>query len=168
MGIEIGGIIEEMHEDEEGRRIIDKVKVTHLSLIPDEDAEDDYIVRMPPLSTYPIRVKIKSVEKGVPRFVGLEDEVKDAMEICGCGLAKEMCCWDEFGDEALAEFERLIDQSTPFLDESALAYVRSERAWSYGLETLEPKTPLVDYNYPTHDKPPARTFLDKLRFWTYF
>ena len=60
---------------------------------------DDYIVRMPPISSYPIRVKIKSVTKGTPRFVGLEDEVMDAMEICE---------WDKLSDEALENFEGLL------------------------------------------------------------
>jgi len=44
----------------------------------------------------------------------IEDEVRDTMEICECGLAKEMCCWDELSDEALVGFERLLDESAPW------------------------------------------------------
>jgi len=80
MGVEVGGIIEEMHEDEEGHRVIDKVRVTHFSFVPNG---------------------------------GMEDEVKDATEICRRDLAEEMRCWDELSDEALVEFERLLDDSAP-------------------------------------------------------
>jgi len=74
--------------------------------------EDDYIVRMPPKKSYTVHARIKK-DKGTPCFAGLIDEVKVTMEICGCGLAKELCCWDELSDEALAEFENLIDESAP-------------------------------------------------------
>lgn len=69
--MDVGGIIEEAH-DEEGVRVIDKFKVEHISLV----LEDDYIVRMPPIREYTIRAKIKSIEKGTPRFV--EDEMKNS------------------------------------------------------------------------------------------
>lgn len=192
MGVEIGGIIEEMHEDEEGRRVIDKVKIEHISLVPEDEVVDalegddkgakntdveiwrkipddyyspsihvtkqgdiginvggyvlaapverwfaagetanrmghfcdetvgpkardklydDYIVQMPPIREYTVRARVKSVGKATPPVAVLEDEVKDAMEICGCGLAKEMCCWDELSDDALVEFEKLVDES---------------------------------------------------------
>jgi len=58
-----------------------------------------------------------------------EDEVRDAMELCGCGLAKEMCCWDELSDEALVEFEGLVDES----------------------ESGQPSTPLDWLRYWAHD-----------------
>ena len=83
-----------------------------LGLEIDEDTMDslvvdDYIVRMPPVRAYTVRVKVKSVEKAIPPVVVLEDEMKDAMEICGHDFANEL------SDEALVEFERLIDQSAP-------------------------------------------------------
>ena len=59
MDAKIAGFIEKSHYDEEGRRVIDKVKIEYLSLIPDsgvmdalEFLRDDYIVRMPPVREY--------------------------------------------------------------------------------------------------------------------
>lgn len=96
----------------------------------DDLTEDDHIVRMPPLKSYTVRARIKSVEKGTPRFA-LEDEVMDAMTIQGhafgddeysntCptdvdpdSLYSELRAWDELSDEALRDFERLADQSAP-------------------------------------------------------
>ena len=136
MTVEIGGIIEEMHEDEEGRRIIDKVKIEYLSLVPDNgvvDAlkflSDDYIVRMPPVREYTVRAKIKSIEKGVPRFAGLEDEVMDAMEICR---------WDELSDEALENFEGLLAELR------LKAYVGNEALEEFE-ELIRESEPPVDY-----------------------
>ena len=87
--------------------------------------EDDYNVRMPPLREYPVRVRIKSVTKGTPRFVGMEDECYGcrygSCDTCPPNLwwkdeirdVMGICEWDELSDEVLEGFERLVDQSAP-------------------------------------------------------
>jgi len=80
----------------------------------------DDIVRLPPLHSYPVRVKY--LGKGTPCFVGLEDEVMDAMEVCEWdelsdealeNLLAELRLKAGVGDEAFKDFEELVDQSAP-------------------------------------------------------
>lgn len=66
--------------------------------------EDDYVVRMPPVREYKIRMRVGKVEKASPPNLVIEDEVMDAMEISG---------WDNLSDEAWEEFEKLVEESEP-------------------------------------------------------
>ena len=88
--------------------------------------EDEYIVRMPPIREYKIRIKGGNVEKASPPNLVVEDEVMDAMEICG---------WDELSDEAWEGFEKLAEESAPklLLDQTDLSS-----------EFITPPTTLLD------------------------
>jgi hypothetical protein len=72
-----------------------------------------------------------------------EDEVKDTMEICGCGLAKELCCGDGMSDESLGLLAEL--RLKAHVDDKALK----------------------DFEELVDQSAPPETFWDKLRFWTF-
>lgn len=136
MGVEIGGIVV---EDE----VMDAL----------EFLSDDYIVRMPPVREYTVRAKIKSIEKGVPRFV--EDEC------LGCRYGSCNTCpplnvefkdWDELSDEALETL--LVEHG----DKKLLAEFRLKA--HVGGEALKDFEELVDQSAP------PETFWDRLKYWT--
>ncbi|MCD6231266.1 hypothetical protein J7K28_01375 [Candidatus Aerophobetes bacterium] len=49
--------------------ITSSVEEFYEEILPEETLEHDIIVRMPPVKQYIIEVKIKSVEKAIPRIV---------------------------------------------------------------------------------------------------
>lgn len=96
MDAKIAGFIEESHCDDEGRRVIDKIKIEHISLVPDENGN----VTMSPYT----------------HIIGPGDGAE--IEICDPEFklfveSTEFKAWDELSDEVLEGFEKLVDESAP-------------------------------------------------------
>ena len=163
MDAKIAGFIEELHYDEEGKRVIDKFKITHLSLVSDKDG--NFI--MPPFTHIRGPGVGEEIEVCDPEFrLLIEDEVVDALKFSGSDESAknntDVEIWRKVPDDYYSPSIHVTEQGDIGINVGGYVLVSPIERWFAAGEAANRRGCLIEDDHIVQ-MPPVREYTARAR-----